>query len=211
MNTKVATTIIAALVIFGLFPTLEAEEPPKSNDISMRISLGIAPGIEKADTPTGTIRSEDDIGSRLEILGIKRFWDANMPAIGFSVGGGLFFGTHSQSEPGFDVDIATYGFMAQGGITADMGNGFTLELSPYLGAGSAYNSTENFNDGTGPYLLYGIKGGAFMLFGENIEVGVEVGYEGFTHEQEYDFGSFSDEVTYSGHGAHVALVIGVKL
>ena len=99
--------------------------------------------------------------------------------------------------------------MAQGGIVVDMGNGLRLEFGPYLGTGTAYNETEGLSDGTGPYYLYGIKSSAFMIFNETIEIGVDVGYEGFTHKQKYNFGFGTEEVTYRGHGARVALVFGV--
>lgn len=206
MNKKIVTTIITLLIAASFGSILEAQG--KSNDVSVRFSLGIAPGIDEAEDSTGTYGVNDDGGARLEILAIKRFWDVNNSAIGWSIGGGFFFGNHALSEPGFEVDITTFGTMIQGGLVVDAGRGLTFELGPYLGAGTADNETTGFSDGNGPYFLYGIKGSAIMLLNETIEFGVDLGYEGFTQEQEYDLG-LTEDVTYSGSGAHVALIVGM--
>ena len=208
MSKKIVTVAITMLMSAGFCAVLEAQR--NSDGVSFRFSLGIAPGIDEVEDSTGTYDVNDDEGSRLEILAVKRFWDVNNPEIGWSIGGGFFFGSHSMSEPGYDVDLSTFGTMVQGGVIFDMGGGFILEFGPYLGAGVADNETEGFSDGTGPYFLYGIKGSALIELNENIEIGVNLGYEGFTHEQEYDFGLRNEDVTYSGHGAHVALIFGVN-
>lgn len=209
MNKNITTTIIMLLMIVGFCSILEANRKP--NDISVRLSLGVAPGIDEVEGSS----VEDDSGSRLEILTVKRFWSgnnpkgSNRPQIGGSIGGGFFLGRHSMSEPGLEVDMTAFGTIVQGGLVVDMGRGITFELTPYLGTGTAHNEAEGFDDGTGPYYLYGIKGSAFILFNENIEIGVDVGYEGFTHDQEHDFGSETKEITYEGSGARVALIIGM--
>ena len=69
-----------------------------------------------------------------------------------------------------------------------------------------------YDDASGSYTLFGIKGGAFILLGENIALGLEVGYEGFStkHESHDDIFSPVDVITFSGGGPRVAGVLVVK-
>ena len=211
MNHKVINSAIVALVWLSTSNLAPAGTGSNLDDVSIRMSLGIAPGIDEVDDSSGSYDANDDGGSRLEILGVQRFWSKNNPNIGGSFGGGIFFGDHALEENDFEVDLTTFGAMIQGGVIVKAGEGFVLEFGPYLGFGIADNETTGFSDGTGPYALFGVKGGAFILLNENIELGVDLGYEGFSHKQEYEdrFGR-DEDVTYNGSGAHVALVLAVN-
>ena len=48
----------------------------------------------------------------------------------------------------------------------------------------------------------------FFIINENIEFGVEIGYEGFSHEQEYVFG-VNEDATCNGSGTCFALTLAV--
>ncbi|MDZ8118073.1 hypothetical protein [Pontiella agarivorans] len=191
----------------------EINEANKTKDKanSIRISLGSAPGIDEVEDSTGTYSVDDDGGARVEILYVHRFWSKNNPAIGGMLGGGIFIGSHALSDGAADVDLTTFGLLLQGGLAAKVGEQVVIEAGPYLGLGIAENETTGYDDGTGGYGLFGLKAGVFVLLGENVELGLEVGYEGFSHEQEYDGGWIgTDDVTFSGSGAHVAGVLAIK-
>ncbi len=180
------------------------------NTGSIRITLGSAPGIDELEASGSTESVNDDGGGRLEMLYVHRFWGRNDSSVGGMLGGGIFFGNHALSDSGVDVDLTTYGLLLQGGVAAKAGDNVVLELGPYLGIGIAENDTTGYSDGTGGYGLFGIKAGAFALLGDHIELGLELGYEGFSHEQEYDNGWLGSEtVTFSGSGAHVAGVLAI--
>jgi hypothetical protein len=102
--------------------------------------------------------------------------------------------------------------LSRGSITAKAGDNVVLEVGPYLGFGVAENDTTGYSgSGRGSYGLFGVKGGAFVLLGDNVELGLELGFEGFSHDQEYEGGWIGNEtVTFSGSGGHVAAVLAVK-
>lgn len=210
--------LISIAVLASLAAGICAAEEPQvdpTTDFSIRVSLGNAPGIDEYEyTEVGTVGADDDGGARLEILAVKRWWGKNNSRIGPTFGGGIFFGSHSGTGIAGDlvVDISTFGAMVQGGIAGKVGNNFIVEVSPFLGIGVANNETDSFSDATGSYGLYGIKGTAFILLGDHVELGLEVGYEGFAHEKSYG-GTSPDEtvdVTYKGNGVRAAGVLAVK-
>ncbi len=91
------------------------------------------------------------------------------------------------------------------------GEKVVFEVAPYLGLGVASNETTGYTSGTGSYGLFGVKGSAFVLLGDNVELGLELGYEGFSHDQEFDLGGgFTETVTFSGSGPRVAAVLAIK-
>ena len=199
-----AITMICGMVAYG-----EEVELERVKDMSIRISLGSAPGIDEVEDSTGSGSVDDDGGARVEVLFVKR-WLGDNPVGGF-LGGGLFIGSHALSDSGVEVDLTTFGGMIAGGFVGKIGNAFTYEVGPYLGLGIAENETTGYESGSGSYAFFGVKGGAFVSLGDSIELGLELGYEGFSHEQEYEGGWLGNEtVTFSGSGAHVAAVLAVK-
>lgn len=209
-NTVMIATAMTVFMASGLCFAEETADAG-TKDFSLRVSLGNAPGIDEVEDNTGTYSVNDDGGSRIEILAVKRWWGKGSPSVGGSFGGGLFFGHHAMSEPLLDVDLTVFGVMLQGGFIARAGDLCAFEVGPYLGIGIANNETTGYSDGTGSYGLFGLKGGAFFLLGESVELGLELGYEGFAHEQEYDIGmGVTEDVTFSGSGARVAAVLAVK-
>lgn len=178
---------------------------------SIRITVGSAPGIDKVEDSGGSGTVSDDGGARVEIVYVHRFWSKNNPNIGGSLGGGIFMGSHALSNSGVEVELSTFGIMGQGGFIARAGDMVVLEVGPYLGVGSANNETTGYAEGSGTYGLFGVKGAAFIQLGENVELGLELGAEGFSHEQEYEGGWIGNEtVTFSGSGVHAAAVLSVK-
>jgi hypothetical protein len=99
--------------------------------------------------------------------------------------------------------------MMQGGLAVRAGQRVVFELGPYLGLGVANNEITGFDDGTGPYVLLGLKGGVFVLLGNSVELGLEVGAEGISTEQEITDGFDTEDVTFSGSGVHVAAVLAI--
>jgi hypothetical protein len=59
------------------------------------------------------------------------------------------------------------------------------------------------------YVLLGLKGGVFVLLGNSVELGLEVGAEGISTEQEITDGFDTEDVTFSGSGVHVAAVLAI--
>jgi hypothetical protein len=212
MKMKCKVIAIAITTVLSLSVCIaEESEASKTKDFSVRVSLGSAPGIDEVEDSTGSGSVNDDGGARIEILAVKRWWGGNSKNIGGSFGGGIFVGSHALSDSGIKVDLTTYGAMFQGGFIAKAGDYVVLEVGPYLGFGVAANETTGYDTGMGAYGLFGVKGGAFVLLGSNIELGLELGYEGFSHEQEYEGGWIGNEtVTFSGSGAHFAAVLAVK-
>ena len=217
MKRNIITTATAVSIASGLC-FAEKSEVTKLKDLSLRVSLGNAPGIEDFEDSRGFDNhvKDADYGSRIEILAVKRWWGESNQNIGGSIGGGIFVGRHTLSETGtisgdLNVDLTIFGGIIQGGFIAKAGKNFVFEVGPYLGLGIAYNETTGYTDSTGSYGLFGIKGGAFILPSENIEIGLELGYEGFEHKQDYKdgFGGTVD-VTFSGSGPRVAAVFVVK-
>ncbi len=209
MKRNIITTAIAVSLVAGVC-VAEETEVKESKDFSLRVSLGNAPGIDEVKDSTETNSVNDDGGARVEVLAVKRWWSQNNPNIGGSFGGGIFFGNHALSDSGMEVDLTTFGGMIQGGFIAKAGENFVFEVGPYLGIGIANNETTGYSDGTGSYGLFGVKAGAFVLLGDNIELGLELGYEGFAHEQEYKDGSGTEDVTFRGNGPRIAAVLAVK-
>lgn len=211
MKHNIIATAIAVSLSAGVCFAEDVEEA-KSKDFSIRVSIGNAPGIDEVEDSTGSGSVDDDGGSRVEVLAVKRWWSKNNPNIGGSFGGGIFIGSHALSDSGIEVDLTTFGVLLQGGFIAKAGDNFVFEVGPYLGIGVAENETTGYtSEGRGSYGLFGVKGGAFVLLGENVELGLELGYEAFSHEQEYEGGWIGNEdVTFSGSGGHVAAVLAVK-
>ncbi|MEI6890659.1 MAG: hypothetical protein V5783_00680 [Pontiella sp.] len=211
MTRNIITTAIAVSLVAGVC-VAEETEVKESKDFSIRVSLGNAPGIDEVESSGGSGSINDDGGARVEIIAVKRWWGKSNSNIGGSFGGGVFFGNHALSDGGIEVDLTTFGVLLQGGFIAKAGDHIVLEVGPYLGIGIADNETSGYSgSGTGSYGLFGVKGGAFFLLGSKVELGLELGYEAFSHEQEYDGGWIGNEdVTFSGSGVHVAAVFAVK-
>lgn len=206
MKYRIMTAIFVMLLAYSHCFAEKAEV--EQSDFLLRVSFGNAPGIDEIEDSEGTYSTNDDGGVRLEILAIKRWWGEDNLNIGGSFGGGVFLGNHALSEPGFDVELSTFGIMIQGGFIAKASEDIIFEAGPYLGIGIADNETTRYSDGTGPYGLFGIKGSVFIVLVENIEFGVELGYEGFAHEQEYDFDG-SEDVTFTGSGMRAAASLSI--
>lgn len=207
--------IITATIVTSLLTTIciaEEADVKDPKDFSFRVSLGTAPGTDEFDVDGGDDGSlDDDVGARLELLAVKRFWKSNESTVGGMFGGGIFFAGHSgEDDFGDDVDTSAFGFLLQGGLAARAGEVVVLEFGPYLGFGIAENDVSGFDDGTGPYGLFGIKGGVFVSLSEKVELGLEVGYEGFATEQEFEIFGSDVDVTFSGSGARVAGVLAIK-
>ncbi len=186
-----------------------------SKDFSIRVSLGSTPGIDEGEVDgLGTLSIEDETGGQLEILVVKRFWSKNNPNLGGILGGGVFLSSNSgsdQTPPVFDYDLTALGIMGQGGVAARFGDYVVVEVMPYFGIGGASVEITSFSDGGAPYFIYGIKGGVFVLLGESIELGLELGYHGFSSEVELDFGGgVTTDLTLSGSGVRGALVAAIK-
>ena len=216
MRPTVITTIIAASFAASIC-VAEDVRVIQPTDFSIRVAYGSTPGIEevKFNKGGGTKSLDADFGGRSELLAVIRFWGNNESNIGGMFGAGLFFAGHSGKDVGgVEVDVLAFGSLFQGGLAVQAGENVVLEFGPYLGLGIANSEARGYTyrDGSGPYTLFGIKGGAFVLLGENIELGLEVGYEGFStkHESKDDIFSSTDVITFSGGGPRVAGVLVVK-
>ncbi len=201
------SVVIAGIICVSAFG---ADETTKS-DFGIRVSLGSAPGVNKLEVDGGgSVSVSEDGGGQLEILAVKRFWGDDESTVGGVLGGGVFFAGNSGGLGGGSFDLAAFGVMVQGGLAVRSGDVFVFELGPYLGIGGARQEITGFSDGSGGYAMYGIKGGAFFMLGSNVELGLELGYGGFSSDVEFDFGGgVKADGTISGDGGNAALVFGV--
>jgi|GEM_PF-6299102 len=181
--------------------------------LTLRGSLGTAPGISEAEF-IGTHQVDDDTGGKLEFLAVQRFWN-NQGRVGAVLGGGLFFAGHSGTDTvaPLEYDLGILGAVGEAGIAFKLGERVVIEAVPYLGVGSGTveltdTSTNQSDDGDASYFLYGVKSGIFFIVQDAIELGLEVGYEGFSSDSEVK-GSSSD-LSLSGDGLHVAAVFSVR-
>lgn len=183
-----------------------------SKDFSIRIAIGSAPGINEVESDvfaSGALNS--DGGGIIEILAVKRYWSKSTPNIGGLFGGGIFFGgNNGYYSGGTEVELSAFGGIIEGGFISRAGNNFVFEITPYIGAGGTTVNITGYTEGTAPYVLYGIKSGAFILLGDSIELGLELGYGGFTSEAEMNNGFLSGDITYSGDGFRGGVVLSVN-
>jgi len=209
----VAVSMVCGLSAFGQEGDAKVSNPKDSKDFSLRIAYGTVPGVSEAKIDGGpTLSGDAEMGGRLEILAVKRFFGENDSTVGGMFGGGGFIsGGQSGKYGGNEVTISAFGGMIQGGVAIKLGERFVLEAGPYLGIGGANVELTGFDDGSGPYAFFGVKAGAFIMLGERVDLGLELGYEGFAQKQEFSdsFGNTAD-VTFTGNGARVAIVLAIK-
>ena len=202
---------VVAIVLFcGMSVMGEETKDESSNDFSIRISLGNAPGVSDLSYPGGSISGETKAGDggRLEVLAVKRYWSEKESRAGGTFGGGLFVGRQDGREDGgiHSTEISSFGAMIQGGLAIKASDTLIFELTPYFGLGGAQNRIQGFSIENGPYYFYGIKGGFFFEVSRNIELGLELGYEGFIQEVEYQ----NMAIKSTGSGFSGGLVLAVK-
>jgi hypothetical protein len=190
-----------------------AKESAKA-DHGIRISLGMAPGISEGEIMGMTFPIDDDTGGQLEVLYTRRHWTKSNPNFAGIWGAGVFFAGNSGSDNDpvdpWDYDLSAFGVLGQGGVAYKIGDILVLEAQPYFGLGGANVEITEFSDGGATYFLYGIKGGAFVALGKAVELGVEVGYQGFSSEVELDFGGPTADLTLTGDGLHASAVLAIK-
>jgi len=202
--------VVAIMLFCGMSVIGEEATDQASNDFSIRVSLGNAPGVEKLSgtgvSVTGDTKIND--GIRLEVLAVKRYWSEEESRAGGTFGGGLFVSRQDGRENGGtgSTEISAFGAMIQGGLAIKASESLIFELTPYFGLGGAQNRVKGVSIENGPYYFYGIKGGFFFELSNNIELGLELGYEGFQQEVEYQ----NIAIKSSGSGFRGALVLAVK-
>lgn len=217
------------MIILGVF-TAFAEEisaeteavENKSNNNSIRVRISSAPGIDTIEDSFGSFDIDEDGGSRVDVMYARRFsglWGNSDSNFGGVIAGGVFFGSHNGSFLGLigtdlitiETDLTTFGGIFEGGLVYKADDSIVLEITPYFGFGGAQNETTFTTDGSGPIIIYGINGSVFVLLSDNIELGLQAGYSGFSHDQDFEDPSGATEtVTFSGSGATFGGVLGIK-
>mgnify|MGYP000906678305 CR=1 FL=1 len=220
---------IALLVTFGVFTSFAAESADpteavenKSNNNSIRVRISSAPGIDTIEDSDGSFDIDEGGGSRVDVMYARRFsglWGNSDSNFGGVIAGGVFFGSHSGSFLGLigtdlitiETDLTTFGGILEGGLVYKADDSIVLEITPYFGFGGAQNETTLATDGSGPMIIYGINGSVFVLLSDNIELGLQAGYSGFSHDQDFadEFG-VTETVTFSGSGATFGGVLVIK-
>ena len=202
---------VVAIVLFcGMSVMGEESQDQLTSDFAVRTALRITPGVSDLSYYSGAISGETkaDDGGRLEVLAVKRYWSGKESQAGGTLGGGLFVGRQDGREDGTHnkIEISSFGAMIQGGLALRGGDHFIFELTPYVGVGGAQNRIKGFSIENGPYYFYGIKGGFFFELSQSIELGLELGYEGFKQEVEYE----NMTIKSTGSGFSGGLVLAVK-
>jgi len=202
--------VVAVMLFCGMSVIGEEATEQTSNDFSIRVSLGNAPGVEKLSGTGVSVNGDTKFndGIRLEVLAVKRFWSEEESRAGGTFGGGLFVSRQDGRENGGTgtTEISAFGGMIQGGLAIKASESLIFELTPYFGLGGSQNRVKGVSIENGPYYFYGIKGGFFFELSSNIELGLELGYEGFQQEVEYQ----NIAITSSGSGFRGAFVLAVK-
>jgi len=183
---------IKGVVVMALFCGVSAMgeeiQDPLTSDFAIRTALRLTPGVEEISSYSSHDSSDakSDDGGRFEVLAVKRYWSTKESHAGGTLGGGLFIGRQDGCVKGDDakIEISSFGAMIQGGLALRGGDHFIFELTPYVGLGGAQNRVKGEFIENGPYWLYGIKAGFFFELSSTIELGLEVGYEGFKQEVE---------------------------
>lgn len=206
--------VLATLALAGSVVAEEgfADEKSGGADHGIRVSLGNAPQLSEGEILGSTFDIDGDTGGQLEILYARRHWTKNNPNFAGIWGAGIFFAGHEGVDPAFPsdkVDLSAFGIMGQGGVAFRVADILVLEAQPYLGIGGANVEITGFTDGGAPYVMYGVKGGAFFTVGV-VELGLELGYQGFSSEVELDFGGPTTDLTLTGSGLHASGVLAIK-
>jgi hypothetical protein len=204
--------VVAAIgfAVSGFAEDATATEAKNEKDKGIRISLGVAPGINEGEIGGFTGKLEDETGSQLEVLYARRHWTKSNPNFAGMWGAGLFLGGSSGKDGGDEADLTIFGGMGQGGIAYKIGDIIVIEAQPYFGLGAASVELTGFTDGSAPYFMYGIKGGLFAQLGKSFELGVEVGYQAFSSTVELEYLGYTEDLTLKGDGLHASLVAAIK-
>ncbi|MDF7798107.1 hypothetical protein P4C99_01435 [Pontiellaceae bacterium B1224] len=183
----------------------------KKNDISVRISVGTAPGITEEDIEGINHPCDEEDGWQLEALAVKRIWFKKNPNFGYTLGGGLFVssfgGTRTDNGDEYDADV--FGITGQIGLAYQIGKYIIVEGTPYFGFGFGQVDL-NGSDGGLMYTSYGVKGGLYLLLSEKIELGFEAGYQGFSSEYSLETVLGEYEVDLTGDGPLYSAVLAIK-
>lgn len=214
MKRNIITTVIAVSMVSGFCFSEDIEEI-ESKDESLRISIGNTPGTDEVKAFGGSFKVPDEGGVSVQILSMKRFWSKNIPAIGGVFGGGIFLSTHSSSDAEGSIGTTAFGGMLEGGLAVRAGDKFIFELLPFIGLGIGFNDMNipalGIDDnGSGRYIMYGIKTGAYFSVSDAIEIGLEAGLYAFEQDQEVNFGGVVEDFTFRGSGVSVSLVCAIK-
>jgi hypothetical protein len=212
---KYVKRMLILAVAMGVIAESWAEEvaAKTDKDHGIRVSLGVAPGINEGEIMGFTGAFDDDAGGQIEVLYQRRHWTKNNPNFAGIWGAGLFIASASGTDaenPDFEVDLTAFGIMGQGGVAYKLGDVVVIEAQPYLGLGGANAEITGFTDGGASYVMYGIKGGVFVELGKSFELGAEVGYQGISSTVELDFGGPTADLELTGDGLHAALVLAIK-
>jgi len=185
----------------------------------IRVAIRNAPGIDEVDLDnsfggSGTIIADPQTGAQIDVMYAKRFMgkDGNN-TVGPMVAGGLFVSNSSGEFFGQEeIELTVFGEIIEGGVAVQLGRVVVLEVTSFFGLGIANQSYSlPVTDGSGLYVLYGVKSAIYFQIGRNIELGLEAGYAGFSSDGKIEQidGSTTD-LTFTGGGFQGAGVFVVK-
>jgi len=179
--------------------------------LDARLNLGIIPGIKSADgTPGGTtdLSAKTGFGAALGVeygQYLEKEW-------GWVAGVSLIDGASKGSSNQGDVKETNFGVQINAGGAYKINKEIHLELTPFIGIGSAKTTVEGNNgtSGTGTFLDYGITVGGFYTYNDHLQVGIDIGYEGFSAKSSLTFGPASYDITGKGGGFIAGLSLGYR-
>ena len=182
----------------------------KKADHGIRVGIRNSPGISDfeeegvIDPHKESLDSED--GVQVDVMYVRRHLgsDGSSPA-GPIWGAGIFISSSSGKDSGGgEYELNAFGAIGEGGVAIQLGKVAVLEILPFLGiGGAAQDMPGTVNTGSGPYLMYGVKGGVFFHLGDRVELGLEAGYSGFTSSGEIEYAGGSGlnaDITFEGGG-----------
>jgi len=212
MNCARGMLVVAAIgfAVSGFAEDGFAKDTTTEKDMGIRISFGVAPGINEVEAGGSSASVQDDAGGQIEVLFERRHWTKNNPNFAGIWGAGLFLASASATGGGDKVELSAFGIMGQGGVAWRVGDIVVFEVQPYFGVGGASVELTGFTDGSAPYFMYGAKGGIFVELGKSFELGVEVGYQAFSSTVELEYLSYTEDLTLTGDGLHASLVASIK-
>ena len=208
------TSSVILVAIFSLsvssYSAAETQKPvQKEKDHGIRISLGMAPGINELISDSSDFTLDDDSGLAFEILYQRRHWSDVEDSFCWTWGAGFLYADHPGSSGVIDFDLTGYGALVQGGIAIKAGKIIVFEFQPYGAIGAANlesSASSGKRDESGLYYMVGLKAGGFIQVTERIELGVEVGYQTQAGDAEID----GVDGSLVGEGPRVNGVVAIK-
>lgn len=199
----------------GEFADSDSEFGSDAGKMNVRVTLGSYPGVNRLKVSgVGSADIQDEGGAQMDIHSINRVWlDGKLSFLGGVGGVGLFISgvSGATDDNSIKFEDSSFGFNIQGGLACRLGNFLIVEAQPYAGAATGTQTVELITgeryEGDSLSFHYGLKGGAFIPIGDQMEFGVEAAYTYTRNEADIENGP---ETILYGDGIRYAIAFAYK-